>query len=86
MDYIVRVEQYQNRRFDFLNKNFHRYKDLTVGYIPRTQMGIKIPFNKAVEEKLFSIGLEFTKQNSHEIFDEIGILDQEERMNVIKST
>jgi hypothetical protein len=30
IDYIVRIEQYQNRRFDFLNQNFHRYKDLTL--------------------------------------------------------
>ena len=86
MDYIVRIEQYQNRRFNFLNQNFHRYKELTVGFVAQTNKGMKIPFNKALEEKLFSIGLEFTKQTSHEIFDEMGMLDQEQRMNVIKST
>ena len=86
MDYIVRIEEYQNRRFDFLNQNFPRYKELTLGFVSRTQRGLKIPFNKALEEKLFSIGLEFTKQTSKEVFDEMGVLNQEERMDVIKST
>ena len=86
MDYIVRIDQYQNKRFDFLNKNFHRYKELTVGFVACTQRGMKIPFNKALEEKLFSIGLEFTKQNTKQIFEEIGVLNEAERTNVINST
>ena len=86
MDYIVRIEQYQNRRFDFLNKNFQRYKELTATYVACTHSGRKIPFNKGLENQLFKIGLEFTKQASTDIFQEIGVLSSDVRREVLNST
>ena len=29
IDYIVRIEQYQNKRFEFLTKNFQMYRSET---------------------------------------------------------
>eukprot|EP00092_Neocalanus_flemingeri_P047627 GFUD01054044.1.p1 GENE.GFUD01054044.1~~GFUD01054044.1.p1 ORF type:complete len:870 (+),score=180.42 GFUD01054044.1:39-2612(+) len=86
MDYIVRIEQYQNRRFEFLNSTFERYKQLMVAQVAYTQKGRKIPFNKALENKLFNIGLEFTKQTSKDIFEEIGVLDRDVRREVLDCT
>ena len=85
MDYIVRIEQYQNKRFDFLDRNFPPYKELNVGYVTCTHEGRKIPFNMELENKLFVIGLEFTKHASKDIYEEIGGLDRELRKELIKS-
>ena len=30
IDYIVRIEQYQNKRFEFLTKNFSMYRCLRI--------------------------------------------------------
>ena len=30
IDYIVRIEQYQNKRFEFLTKNFQMYRCLVL--------------------------------------------------------
>merc|ERR1719495_1668522 len=61
-DYIVRIQHYQNQRFEFVCKNFPKYKELTVAFIAFTNMGRKIPFNLQIEKMLVNIGLEFTKQ------------------------
>ena len=86
MDYIVRIEQYQNRRFQYLSTNFPHYKEMTLGYVGCTLKGKKIPFNRVLENKLFSTGLEFTKQTSTEIFDEIGALNKVTRTDLIART
>ena len=86
MDYIVRIEQYQNRRFQYLSENFPHYKEMTLGYVGCTLMGRKIPFNRVLENKLFSTGLEFTKQTSTEIFDEIGALNKFTKTDLIART
>ena len=61
VDYIVRIEQYQNRRFDFVVSKFHQYKEITGAFVALTHVGRKIPFSLQLERKLFIIGLEFTK-------------------------
>lgn len=86
IDYIVRIEKYINMRFNFLFQNFPNYDKLTVGYITCTQMGMKIPFNKQLERHLFNLGLEFTKQNTKSIFEEMGLLSTNVRKEVLNST
>ena len=55
-------------RFDFLFFSFPHYDDLTVRFITYTMNGTKIPFNQAVERRLFQMGLEFTKRDTKHIF------------------
>jgi len=86
VDYIVRIEQYQNRRFEFICKNFHQYKELMAAFVGCTHMGRKIPFNRPLETKLFTMGLEFTKQSSKEIYQEMGVLSSDVRREVLNGT
>ena len=86
MDFVVRIEEYQNSRFEFLLKNFRNYKELLVSYVECTKLGCKIPFSKGIEKTLFKLGLEFTKSNIHRIFKEMGILSSEVRKMVLNST
>lgn len=86
VDYIVRIEQYQNRRFEFVCRNFPQYKELTAAFVAFTHMGRKIPFNRQLERKLFTIGLEFTKQSCKEIYEEMGILTSDVRREVLNYT
>ena len=86
IDYFVRIEKLVNMRFDFLFQNFPNYDKLTVGYITFTHMGRKIPFNKQLERHLFTLGLEFTKQNTKQIFQEMGMLSTNVRKEVLNST
>jgi len=86
VDYIVRIEQYQNRRFEFICKNFQQYKELTAAFVACTHVGRKIPFNRQLERKLFTIGLEFTKQSCKEIYEEMGMLSSDVRREVLNST
>jgi len=86
VDYIVRIEQYQNRRFEFVCKNFPQYKELTAAFVACTHVGRKIPFNRQLERKLFTIGLEFTKQSCKEIYEEMGMLSSDVRREVLNCT
>ena len=86
MDYVVRIEEYQNRRFEFLLKNFRHYKELLVSYVECTKLDCKIPFSKGIEKHLFRLGLEFTKSNIHKIFKEMGVLSSEVRKTVLNSS
>ena len=85
-DYIVRIEQYQNRRFEFISKNFPKYKQLMAGFVTYKHQGRKIPFNRALETKLFSMGLEFTKQNVTDIYDEMREVGTDVRREVLNSS
>ena len=62
MDYIVRIEQYQNRRFEFVCGKFPHYNLVLAGIIRAKGEGAKIPFNSGIDRTLFNIGLDFTKQ------------------------
>ena len=62
MDYIVRIEQYQNRRFEFVESQFPRYREMCAGIIHYAAMGKKIPYNYNIDQTLFKIGLDFTKR------------------------
>ena len=62
MDYIVRIEQYQNRRFEFVESQFPRYREMCAGIIHYAASGRKIPYNYNVDQTLFRIGLDFTKR------------------------
>ena len=62
MDYIVRIEQYQNRRFEFVESQFPRYREMCAGIIHCAASGRKIPYNYKVDQTLFRIGLDFTKR------------------------
>ena len=62
MDYIVRIEQYQNRRFEFVCGKFPHYNLVLAGIIRAKGEGAKIPFNSTIDRTLFNIGLDFTKQ------------------------
>ena len=86
VDYIVRIEQYQNRRFEFVCKNFQHYKQLTSAFVACAHVGRKIPFNRQLEKKLFTIGLEFTKQSCKEIYEEMGMLSSDVRREVLNCT
>jgi len=86
IDYIVRIEQYQNKRFEFLTKNFQMYRELTVAFVACTAQKKKIPFNRDIEKKLFSMGLEFTKQNTTEVYEEMASLSVNTRKEMLNST
>jgi hypothetical protein len=86
MDYVVRIEEYQNRRFDFLIKNFSCYPELLVSYVNCTKMGLKVPYSKYVEKILLRLGVEFTMSNTNSIFKEMKSLSSQVRRNVISCT
>jgi len=86
IDYIVRIEQYQNKRFEFLTKNFQMYRELTVAFVACTAQKKKIPFNRDLEKKLFGMGLEFTKQNTTEVYEEMASLSVNTRKEMLNST
>ena len=86
VDYIVRIEQYQNRRFEFICKNFHQYKELMAAFVACTHVGSQIPFNRQLENKLFTMGLEFTKQSSKDIYQEMGVLSSDvEKYSMVRT-
>ena len=85
-DYIVRIEQYQNRRFEFISKNFPQYKQLMASFVNFKHQGRKIPFNRALDIKLFLMGLEFTKQNVTDIYDEMKEMNTNVRREVLNSS
>jgi len=85
-DYIVRIQHYQNQRFEFVCKNFPKYKELTVAFIAFTNMGRKIPFNLQIEKMLVNIGLEFTKQTCKDVYKEMASLTSEVRREILNST
>jgi len=86
IDYLVRIQKYQNGRFDFLFFSFPHYDDLTVRFITCTMNGNKIPFNASVEQRLFQLGLEFTKRDTKHIFQELNILSSSVRGEVLNFT
>jgi len=86
IDYIVRIEQYQNKRFEFLTKNFQMYRELTVAFVRCTAQKKKIPFNRDLEKKLFAMGLDFTKQNTTEVYEEMASLSVNTRKEMLNST
>ena len=49
-------------------------------------MGRKIPCNKQMERHLFTLGLEFTKQNTKQIFQEMSMLSTNVRKEVLNTT
>ena len=62
MDYIVRIEQYQNRRFEFVESKFPQYNMVLAKIVSNTARGEKIPYNAGLEQMLVNIGLDYTKQ------------------------
>ena len=86
IDYVVRIEQYLNRRFEFLRKNFKHYNEMLVSYVKCTNQGCKIPFSKRTEKTLFNLGLEFSKSCTSQIFKEMASLTTEVRRTVLNST
>ena len=86
VDYMVRIKEYQNRRFEYVCGKFHKYKNLMAAFVGFTKAGKKIPFNKQVESSLFNIGLDFTKQIGRDIFQEMGELSTDVRKVVLNST
>ena len=85
-DYTVRIEEYQNIRFNFLLRHFKHYTDLLVTHVKCTKEGRKIPYCKEIEKSLFILGLEFTKKHSSNIFKEMESLSSNVRRNVLNST
>jgi hypothetical protein len=86
MDYVVRIEEFQNRRFDFLIKNFRCYPELLVSYVDCTKMGRKVPYSKYAEQTLLKLGVEFTKSHTNTIFKEMKSLKTDVRRSVINFT
>ena len=82
----MRIEHYQNKRFEFVCKNFREYKELTAGFVSYTHAGRKIPFNRQLERNLFAIGLEFTKKSCQEIYAEMGLLSSDVRRGMVNCT
>merc|ERR550539_1869413 len=86
MDYIVRIEQYQNRRFEFVESQFPRYREMCAGIIQCAAVGKKIPYNYNIAQTLFEIGLDFTKRACVEIYEEMGLLSVDVRREILNST
>jgi len=87
IDYQVRIEDYQNKRFNFLDSVFPMYKKVAIAHIACTKSGKKIPFNKRLEDKLFELGLDFTKNQTKKIYDEMLMLPSDFiRQEVLNST
>jgi len=86
MDYIVRIEQYQNRRFEYVLANFPQYNLVLMEMVRRTAEEQKIPFNAQIDKMLFNIGLEFTKQNCVDIYEEMGALGTSVQREMLNCT
>ena len=86
MDYVVRIEEYQNCRFDFLMKNFEQYSEYLVSFVRCALLDHKIPYSREIEKTLFMLGLEFTKSHTSTIFKEMGALSTGVRRTILNST
>jgi len=65
---------------------FHQYKEITGAFVALTHVGRKIPFSLQLERKLFIIGLEFTKMQCKDIYEEMGSVSSEVRREILNST
>jgi len=82
----VAVEQYQNRRWEYMCRAFRGYEMMAIKIIETKAKGLKLPFNKMVEQKLFEIGLEFTKNNSTFIYEDMQLLKTDVRGQALNTT
>ena len=86
IDYIDRIEEYQNKRVEFLLRNFRSYRELLISYLNCTKLDSKVPFSKKIENTLCILGLEFTKANAAKMFAEMNSLSTDTRRTVLHST
>ncbi len=86
IDYIDRIEEYQNKRVEFLLRNFRSYRELLISYLNCTKLDSKVPFSKKIENKLCILGLEFTKTNAAKMFTEMNSLGTDVRRILLHST
>ena len=85
-EYMAAIRDYQNQRWDYMCTQFPKYKEMMVGIIAMAAHERKIPFNKPVEKTLFKIGLEFTKNNSKIIYEDMNQLSTDVRKTILNTT
>ena len=91
IDMIVRMEDYTVRYFAFKEKNFGSncfpgYSQLTTEKAVCTNFAGKLPYNPAVEQRLFNLGYKFTYMNFDIFFNEMGHLDTRVKMKMMKNS
>ena len=74
IDYIVRIEEHQNRQFDYLCSKFPQYLLAHAQMIKQKMEGIKITSNYNIDYMILNIGLEFTKQMCGDFYEEMSTL------------
>ena len=86
INYIDRIEEYQNKRVEFLLRNYKCYRELLISYVNCTKLDSKVPFSKKNESTICILGLEFTKANAAKMFNEFGNLGTDVRRRLLHST
>ena len=90
-DFIVRIEDYIEKRYNFINTNFGdnafpNYSELTKENAVCTSVSGKVPYNPVMEERLFNLGLKFTQLNINHFFDEMKCLSEEVKEEMLKTS
>ena len=86
IDFIVRIEECQNRRIDFSTCLFPQYPSYIACMIKYKAEGVKIPYKSHMDNMLSNIGLESTKKICGNIFEEISFLTTGVQGEMLNST
>ena len=91
IDMIVRMEDFTVRHFAFMEKNFGSnffpgYSQLTTENAAYTNFGGKLPYNPAMEQRLFHLGQKYINLNVDIFFNEMGRLSAGLKMKMLKNT
>ena len=71
---IVRIEEYQNRLFDYLCCKFPQYLSVHAQMIKQKGDGMRITYNSYIDYMILNIGLEFSKQMCGTFYEEMSAL------------
>ena len=91
VDFIVRIEDYSSKRFIFINNNFgdngfSQYRTLTMENAARIKLTGKLPYDPAVEGRLFDLAIQFHQLNIDHFFDEMKYLSREVKMEILMTS
>ena len=91
IDYMVKLEDYHNMRFLFMNRTLgggvgSRYTQIWLEHTLAIKQGKKFPSNPDIDKQLLALGLQFTKTNVTQSFSEMKNLTIDVRNLVLSST
>ena len=89
-DYLVRIEDYHNKRFHFLNRALgamgSKYTQITLAHPLITKQGRNLPINTDIDKQLHSLSLDFTKTNMTQFYEEMTNLTTDVRKKILSCT